>query len=288
MAAFKGKKAELVKRSKPKFILSGESGVGKTWFMLDFEKPFIIDCEGGAVEPQYVEKMKFVDALYMGKEDGSQDFKTVLDTIKELATTKHDRKTLILDSFSKLYNLTAAIAEEKVGNVYAADKKEAQKPTRQLQIWMDKLDMTIALICHSKAEWKNGQPTGQTTFDGWDKLKFDLNLWLELVKTGRKRDLVVRKSRIEGFIDGNSYPAEYATFARLYGEDVMAKPVESIVLATPEEIAELKRLMGVFNISEEEQQKGLKKYDVDNYDELTSEQFKTITANLNSKLKGTK
>lgn len=284
----RGRKPELVKRGKPKFILSGESGVGKTWLMLEFPKPFIIDCEGGAVEPQYVEKMKAVGAWYMGKEDGSQDFKTVIEQLKELATTKHDYKTLVVDSFSKLYNLTAAIAEEKVGNVYAADKKEAQKPTRQLQIWMDKLDMTIALVCHSKAEWKNGQPTGATTFDGWDKLKFDLNLWLELVLTGRKRDLVVRKSRIEGFILGNSYPADYATFAKLYGQDVMDKPVESVSLAAPAEIVEVRRLMGVFNISEEDQRKGLKKYDVDNYEELSDVQVKQIIENLNSKIKGAK
>lgn len=282
--AFKGKKPELVKRGKPKFILSGNSGVGKTFFMLDFPKPFIIDCEGGAIEPQYVEKMKAVGAWYMGKEDGSQDYKTVIEQLKELATTKHDYKTLVIDSFSKLYNLTAAIAEEKVGNVYAADKKEAQKPTRQLQIWMDKLDMTIALVCHSKAKWQNGQPTGTTTFDGWDKLEFDLNLWLELILTGRKRDLVVRKSRIEGFILGNSYPAEYASFARLYGQDVMDKPVESVVLATTAEVKEVKRLMGVFNISEEDQRKGLKKYDVDNYEELSAEQIQAIFKNFESKL----
>lgn len=283
---FKGRKPELVKRGKPKFILSGNSGVGKTFFMLDFPKPFVIDCEGGAVEPQYVEKMKAVGAWYMGKEDGSQDFKTVIEQIKELATTQHEYKTLVIDSFSKLYNITAAIAEEKVGSVYAADKKEAQKPTRQLQIWMDKLDMTIALICHSKAQWKNGQATGQTTFDGWDKLEFDLNLWLEFVLTGRKRDIVVRKSRIAGFILGNTYPADYATFANLYGEDIMELAPKTVILATPEQILEAHRLMALFNISEDDQKKGLKKYDVDEYQELSNEQIETIISNLNSRMKG--
>lgn len=283
--AFKGKKPELVKRGKPKFILSGKSGVGKTFLMLDFPKPFIIDCEGGAVEPQYVEKMKSVGGWYMGKEDGSQDFKTVIEQLKELATTKHDYKTLVIDSFSKLYNLTAAIAEETVGNVYAADKKAAQKPTRQLQIWMDRLDMTIALVCHSKDKWEKGQPTGYSTFDGWDKLEFDLNLWIELILTGKKRELVVRKSRIEGFILGNSYPADYDTFARLYGEDI-SLPREQLILATAEQVTEAKRLVGVFNVSEEDQKKALKKYDVDEYEELSSEQIKKIIDGLNSKLQG--
>lgn len=280
----KGKKPEQIKRSKPKFILSGKSGVGKTFFMLEFPKPFVIDCEGGAVEPQYVEKMKKVGAWYMGKEDGAQDFKVVIEQLKELATTKHDYQTLVIDSFSKLYNLTAAIAEETVGNVYAADKKVAQKPTRQLQIWMDKLDMTICLICHSKAKWDSGQPTGTTTFDAWDKLEYDLNLWLELVQTGKRRDVVVRKSRIDGFVLGNSYPADYETFARNFGQDTIEKPVEQLVLATPEQIASLKGLIATFNISEADQKKSLDKRDVDNYEELSNEQITEMINALTSKL----
>lgn len=278
-----GKKPELIKRGKPKFILSGKSGVGKTFFMLDFPKPFIIDCEGGAVEPQYKRKMDEADAEYFGKEEGSQDFKTVINELKWLATNKHDRQTLIIDSFSKLYNLTAAIAEETVGNVYAADKKAAQKPTRQLQVWMDRLDMTIALVCHSKPKWENGQPTGTTTFDGWDKLEYDLNLWIELVQTGKRRDIVVRKSRIEGFILGNSYPADYDTFAKLYGTEIINKPSEQITLATPEQVADAKGLIAFRNISEEDQKKALKKYDVEAYEELSSTEIQTIIEKLKGK-----
>lgn len=282
----KAKSPTLVKPSKPKFILSGKSGVGKTFYMLDFEKPYVIDVEGGATEPQYVEKMKAVGAGYMGKDEGSQDFKTVIDQLKELATTQHDYKTLVIDSFSKLYNLTAAIAEETVGSTYAADKKEAQKPTRQLQIWMDRLDMTIALVCHSKDEWSKGQPTGSTTFDGWQKLEYDLNLWLEMVMTGRQRSVVVRKSRLAGFTLGNSYPADYPTFAKLYGKDVLSKVSEPVVLATKDQIDEVKRLVDVFNISEEDQKKGLKKYDVDDFSDLSAEQITQMISNLNARLKG--
>ncbi len=282
----KAKNPELVKPSKPKFILSGKSGVGKTFYMLDFEKPYIIDVEGGATEPQYVEKMKAVGAGYMGKDEGSQDFKTVIDQLKELATTKHEYKTLVIDSFSKLYNLTAAIAEETVGNTYAADKKEAQKPTRQLQIWMDKLDMTIALVCHSKDEWSKGQPTGSTTFDGWQKLEYDLNLWIEMTITGRQRSIIVRKSRLSGFALGNSYPADYATFAKLYGKDILEKLSEPVTLAGKDQIAEVRRLLEVFNISEDDQKKGLKKYDVDDFSELSTEQAAQMILNLNARLKG--
>lgn len=280
----KAKKPELIKPSKPKFILSGKSGVGKTWLMLDFKKPFVIDSEGGATEPQYVKKMLEVGAGYMGKDEGSQDFETVISQVKELATTKHDYQTLVLDSFTKVYNIKAAIAEEKVGNAYQADKKEAQKSVRQLQLWMDRLDMVICLVCHSKSKWENGQPTGTTTFDGWDKLEYDLNLWVELVQTGKRRDIVVRKSRLEGFILGNSYPADYDTFAKLYGREIIEKIPEQIVLATPEQIAEVKGLIATFNVPEDDQKKALKKRDVETYEELSNTQITEMIAGLTSKL----
>ena len=58
--ALRAKKPEAVKVSKPKFLISGESGVGKTFFALDFPRPYLIDVESGATRPQYQEKLKEV------------------------------------------------------------------------------------------------------------------------------------------------------------------------------------------------------------------------------------
>src|SRR5689334_16532920 len=128
----RAKKPEVVKVAKPKFLISGKSGVGKTWFALEFPGVYYIDTEGGAVREQYREKLIKSGGVYMGKDEGSQDFQTVIEEIKALATTKHEYKTLVIDSFSHLYNLAAAIAEEKIGNEFGRDKKEANRPTRQL------------------------------------------------------------------------------------------------------------------------------------------------------------
>jgi hypothetical protein len=143
-------KPEIVKPSKPKFMLSGKSGVGKSEFALNFPKPFYMDTEGGATREQYMAKLIESQGVYVGKDLGTQDFNSVIEQIKTLASTKHEFKTLIIDSFSKLYNIAAAEAEERIGNDYGRDRKEANKPTRQLLRWIDKLDMTTILICHQK------------------------------------------------------------------------------------------------------------------------------------------
>ena len=129
-ATLRAKKPELVEASKPKFLISGKSGVGKTMFALSFPKVYYIDTEGGAVRAQYKEKLIASGGAYLGKEEGSQDFQVVIDEIKTLATTKHDFNTLVIDSFSFLYNLAAAKAEEKSGSDFGKDKKEAKPKAR--------------------------------------------------------------------------------------------------------------------------------------------------------------
>lgn len=278
---------ENVKPKKPKFIVSGKSGVGKTIFALGFPRPYIIDTEGGATRPEYVDKMKAVRAGYMGKEQGSQDFKTVVDQVKELATTKHDYETLVIDSFSKLYNLEAAKAEEVVGSDYGRDRKEANKPTKQLMRWMESCDMTILLVCHQKDKWeKVGEKREQTgtTFDAWDKMEYDLDLWIEAQLIGRSRNFVVKKSRIKDFVVGNSFPLDYESFSKLYGKDVIEKEATQVTLATPDQIARLQGLIELFHIPMDEQSRWLKKFEADGLGDLDTDQIQQIINYLEKKL----
>lgn len=280
-------KPEIVMPAKPKFLISGKSGVGKTLFAISFEKPYFIDSEGGAVREQYMERLVKADGAYFGKEQGSQDFHIVIEEIKALATTKHNYKTLVIDSFSKLYNMAAAIAEESVGNDYGRDKKEANKPTRQLLRWLEKIDMTVILICHQKDKWerkgKDVVYTG-TTFDGWEKLEYDLDLWIEIQKVGKERSFIVKKSRVDSFIEGMEFPLEYKKFVELYGEDIMHAPVQPLIMATPEQVAEIKRLVQLVRLDDEIVEKWLKKAEADDFDEMSSEQINKCISFIKAKL----
>ena len=69
----KAKQPEQVKPTKPKMLISGESGIGKTFFALDFPKPYLFDTEAGATREQYQEKLKKSGGVYFGKEEGSQE-----------------------------------------------------------------------------------------------------------------------------------------------------------------------------------------------------------------------
>lgn len=273
--ALKAVKPEVVVTPKPKFLISGRSGVGKTMFSLDFPMPYYMDVESGAVRPQYRKKLMESGGVYFGKEQGSEDFHAIIEEIKALATTKHPYKTLIIDSFSHLYNRAASIAEEKIGNEFGRDKKEANRPTRQLMRWIGAVDLTVVLICHAKDKWeRKGREIVNTgsTFDGYDKLEFDMDLWLEATKMGNTRTLIVRKSRIETLPEGKELTLDYKEFADLYGKNIIEKDSKPVDMATPEQALKLRALLDVVKIEPEIVGKWLEKAGVDKFEDMTAAQ----------------
>ncbi len=273
----KAKSPEEVKPTKPKMLISGESGVGKTFFSLDFPSPYLFDTEGGANRAQYQEKLKKSGGVYFGKEEGSQDFKAVIEETKQLCTTTHPYKTAIYDSFTYLYMLEAAIAEADKGSDFGRDKKMANIPTRQLISQLEKLDMNIILVCHSKQKWeRKGKDIidAGSTFDGYDKLEYILDLWIEILKGGKT--FVVRKSRIDSLKQGDSYPLSYEKFAELYGKTVIEAPSVPMVLASPEQVARLIALVEGLKIDTETQKKWMDKCEVDGYVDMSDNQIQSL------------
>lgn len=283
--ALKAKAPTDVKPTKPKFMISGESGVGKTFFALDFPKPYLIDSEGGATREQYQDKLKKSGGVYFGKEEGSQDFKAVINEIKELTTTKHEFKTLIIDSFTYLYMLEASEAEAKGGSDFGRDKKMANIPTRQLISVLEKCDLNIILVCHSKTKWKrDGKDIvdSGSTFDGYDKLEYILDLWIEINKGGKTFN--VKKSRVQNLVQGDSYPLSYDKFAELYGKETVEREAVPVALATAEQVARLLTLIEGLKVDEETQDKWKKKLGVDEYVEGSADQIQSLIGYCEKKI----
>jgi hypothetical protein len=283
----KAVKPEIVVTPKPKFLLSGRSGVGKTMFSLDFPAPYYMDVEGGAVRRQYREKLATTGGVYFGKEQGSEDFNAIIEEIKALATTKHPYKTLIIDSFSHLYLRAASIAEEKFGNDFGKDKKEANRPTRQLMRWISEVDMTVLLVCHSKDKWeRRGRDIINTgsTFDGYDKLEFDMDLWLEAQKMGNTRTLLVRKSRIESFPEGKEISLDYKEFSELYGKEAIEKGSVPVEMATPELAKKLRDLLEVVKIEQDVVDAWLKKASAEKFEDMKLSQINACISMCEKKL----
>lgn len=289
MSKLKAKAPELVKPGKIKAVLFGPSGVGKTTLALSFPAPYYFDVEGGAKGPQYRELLRKSGGAYMGPEDGTLSFDTLLDQMQALATEKHGFKTLIIDSLTKLFQTAVANEAERLGDkdAFGASKKPAVAYMRRMVMWASRLDMNIWFICHETAEWGmvNGQraETGRVP-DVWDKLIYELDLAVQAQKRGPQRVALVKKSRLTNFPDGETFALDYGEFAARHGKEAVEAEAGTIMLATPEQVAEVKKLLDLVRIAESDIQKGFDKAGVSSWEEMTGEQITTWLNFLKKKL----
>jgi hypothetical protein len=289
MSKLKAKSPELVKPGKIKAVLYGVSGVGKTTLALSFPAPYYFDVEGGAKGPQYRELLRKSGGGYMGPEDGTLSFDTLIEQMQALATEKHGYKTLIVDSLTKLFQTTIAAEAERLGDkdAFGASKKPAVAAMRRLVMWTTRLDMNVWFVCHEAAEWGmvNGQraEVGRVA-DVWDKLIYELDLAVQAVKRGPQRLAVVKKSRLTAFPDADVFPLDYAEFAARHGKETVEGDVATVALATPDQIAEVRKLLELVRVAEADIEKGFNKAGVSSWEEMTTEQIAAWQSFLRKKI----
>lgn len=291
MSKLKAKDPELTSPGKTKGLIFGASGVGKTWFTLSFPKPYYIDTEGGADLRHYQERLKKAGGAYLGPQDGALDFTFIIEQMQALAAEKHGFKTLIIDSVTKLYQTSIAHEAERLGDkdAFGASKKPAIANMRRLVNWAMRLDMNIWFVAHETTEWGTDARTGQRqeigkAADVWDKLIYELDVTLQAVKRGPARIAIVRKSRLTGFPDGDSFPLEYAEFATRYGKDFLESDSTPIEMASAVQVADITRLVSTVKVEQADIDKALTKAGAETFAELNSEQAEKLIAWLKKKI----
>lgn len=270
----RGKKPSEVTPKKAKILIYGKAGVGKTWATQSFPDCYFLDCEGGATRKEYVARLEEAGALYMGPEEGASDFKTVLSEVQFLARDPGDRRTLVIDSYSKLWMNEIAAEEERLQKsgekiAFGNQKMPAVKLSRRLATWLDKLDMNVVLVCHERALWEGNEQVGHT-FDGWEKLDYLLDLTIRVVKRGGVRKGIVAKSRLSGFADGSSFDWSYDEFAERYGREIIEGEVVPLEPASKDQVLDLKHLLERVRIDNATTIKWKEKAGVDSWDEMDS------------------
>jgi adenosyl cobinamide kinase/adenosyl cobinamide phosphate guanylyltransferase len=284
---------ELIKPRKPKILAYGGSGVGKTSWAIDFPDVYFIDVEGGATQPEYRKKLKAANGRYLGPDDGAASFDVVLDQVKALATDEHDRRTLVIDSMTKLFANEIAREAEKLTdagkkNEFGADKKPAVNYMRQLVSWLTRMNLNVILICGEIPEWGKDSQGERTqigsTFDCWPRLEYELDLAIQVVKLGDRRFGRVRKSRIAAFPHAATFDWTYDEFTKLYGRDVVEEASSPVVCATPAQIEELNRLLDVVKLDEGTTDKWLAAANVSTWDEMPEDKISKCIEALKGKL----
>lgn len=278
--ALKAKKPDVIE-SRLKALFYGAAGSGKTMAAISFPKPYIIDTEKSTDKKQYVAQIKKVDGAVLY----TNDFDEMIQEVRELLTTKHDYKTLVIDSLTLLYNDLLDKAEKKVGNEFGRHYNEANKRMKQLLNLLFRIDMNVIITAHSKNEYGQNLAVLGQTFDCYKKLDYLFDLVFEIQLRGDKRTGIVKKSRIETLPFGETFPFGYDQIADRYGRDVLERDAISEKLATPEQVAELKHLVDVFKEPEETIQKWLDKANASSFAELNEMVIKKLIIHMQGKAK---
>lgn len=280
--ALKAKKPEMIEQ-RLKALLYGAAGVGKTMAACQFPKPYIIDTERSTDKPQYVKLINNVGGAVLM----TGDFDEMVNEIKELLTTKHDYKTLVIDSLTLLYNDLLEKAEKKVGTEFGRHYGEANKRMKQLLNLLFRIDMNVIITSHSKNEYGQNLAVLGQTFDCYKKLDYLFDLVFEVVEHGKdNRKGIVRKSRIETMPKGETFPFSYEEIAKRYGKEILERDAAPQELATPEQVKELTRLLELLKTPEETYSKWLSKASAETWDEMPRDAMDKCINHLKSTIQG--
>lgn len=271
--------------SKPKILIFGKPGVGKTWASLDFPSVYYIDTEGGADLEHYTDKLAKAGGVYFGPEQGSLSYDSVIAEVKALATEQHDFRTVVFDSVSKLFNSAITTEQERLGDkdAFGASKRPAVRDNRRLMDWIAKLDMNVILIAHERELWGDSGRAG-VTFDCDAKLEYDLHLVLNIQKQGPSRLARIGKSRLQQFPEGESFRWSYDEFADRYGRDIIEAQAKPIELASEDQVGEVKRLLETVKVPDDFAEKCLTKAGAHDWSEMDAERINKVIVSLKERL----
>jgi hypothetical protein len=244
MALRAKKPAAVQKRMKALFF--GAAGVGKTTAAIQFPKPYLIDTERGAENDQYSAKL----AERGGVIFQTADFDEVVAEVRSLISERHDYQTLIIDPLTGVYNdlcdkaaKSLATREDPEGMAFGRHKAKADRQVKHLMNLLLRLDMNVIITSHSKVVWGDGMVRLGNTFDCYAKLDYLFDLVFEIQKRGVDRVGIVKKSRIAGLPEGDTFPFNYDEIATRYGREVLERSAVAVTLCSPEQAAELRDLL---------------------------------------------
>lgn len=290
----RGKTPE-AKDKRLKMMIFGPAGIGKTTCAIQFPNSYIFDLEKGV--DHYHETIK---------KSGSVVFQTtnpdeVKEELKILMTEKHPYTTICIDPVTILYG---AIQEKwtRVFSKYADTEKATELQDFGFRYWAKvkqdykaimrmllAFDGNVILTAHQKDVYGEGMKKvgfGSDSMRG-DEHLFDYVFQLTTNAKGQ-RTALTKKERSE--VGKGRFPQEfewsYKNFQIYYGKEALERESTPTPLASPEQVAEVKRLLGIVKVEDSFETDVLTKADVDGWEELTAEKIGKVVEFLNKKLGG--
>lgn len=282
--ALRGKKPKDIEK-RLKVLLYGAAGVGKTTAAIQFPRPYLVDTERGAENPEYVKRLEKSGGAYWHTTSPDE----LIAEVMQLISSKHPYKTLAIDPLTVIYNeLLDKGIEEAGGTDFGRHKIGPDRIIKHLTTLLFRLDMNVIITSHAKPLWirsrdARGKETAVQegmTYDCYGRLDYMFDLVIEIAKRGNERVGIVKKTRLAGFPEGEVFPFSYDEIARRYGRDILERDCVPVELASVEQVREIEALLSERTNGKDLADKWLKKADADNFSEMSAEAIVKCIAHL--------
>ena len=278
-----------LKGTKPKNIQKrlkafwyGSAKVGKTIAAIQFPNPYLIDTEKGAENNRYTSLLEEHDGAIFQ----CNDIEDIIKEIYTLLSERHSYKTLIIDPITPVYDNLLEECAKKVGTEFGRHYGEANKRMKHLLTLLLRLDMNIIVTAHAKNLYGKDLAVLGQTFDGYKKLDYLFDLIIEVQRRGKERYGIVKGTRLEGFVEDESFVFNYDNISKKYNKELMEKEAKPEDLASPEQIKDLTRLINILKIEEEVINKWLSKAEASSFEEMSNDNILKCIVHLEDKIDG--
>jgi len=270
------------KQQRLKAMFYGEMGTGKSTCACQFPLTAYIDTEDTTSKKKYANMIIENGGAVLA----TGDFDEILSQVKELMSTNHEFKTLVIDSLTIPYENLQSECEKVTGSEFGRHVTAANKKMKLLVNLLLKMDLNVIVCCQAKKEYGSNMSVIGQTYSCYNRLGYMFDLVFETQIRGDKFFAVTKKSRIDEFPMNESFVFSYDEVIKRYGSESIEKKVIPQELADAKQVEEAERLIDLFKISEETYSKWLEKHNAESFQELSKEAIQKIIDHLKSKIKG--
>lgn len=286
-----------VSEKRLKMFLFGKAGSGKTTAAIQFGKAYIIDAEKGT--ENYGDEIIKQGSIVLK----TADFDTIYNEVRELMTTKHEYRTIVIDPITQVFSSLKDKWTKKFDK-YADSQKAKDMQNYGVGYWgkvkgewksfwrlLLQVDMNVIVTAHQKPEYAEGGQMIKVgdTYDSDRGDEYHFDYLFQILKKGAKRNApriaITIKQRTpigkEGFPD--EFEWDYDNFIKYYGKEVIEREANPITLASTERIALLFKLIELLNISPDTQDRWKAKENVDDFGEMRAERIEVLISELEKK-----
>lgn len=280
------------KEKRLKMFVFGSAGVGKTTAAIMFPNAYIIDTEKGT--DHYAKTITNSGSVVFQ----SSVFDEVSKEVKELLTTKHGYRTLIIDPVTQIYN---SVQEKwtRVFEKHAKTQKEAEVQDFGMRYWgrvksdfkslqrmLMSIDMNLIVTCHQKDQYGAGMSKIGVTYDSMKGEDYIYDLVFNLEIKNGKRIAKTIKERAE--VGQAKFPEEfewsYDNFKKFYGGDIIEREAIPMLLASQSQVERIKQLLEVVKVDPSDIEAWFNKANVESWEEMPSEYISKCIGHVEKKL----